>query len=240
VPEWISQALASPSITPTVLAAAFALGIVGAVTNCCNLPVIGAIAGYSGSLAGKGLPGGSQRRAVIAGALSFMLGTAVALAVIGAAAGLLSQTLGAALGKYWRIFAGLIMVLLGSATLGLVPLKIPTPGILRGDAPVGPRQAMLAGFAIGGGVTVCSAGCNPALFLVIGMATLHAHAAAGAALLAAFAIGYGLPLAGALIGVGLGVEKLSAAVRKAAPAIRVTAGVLLIGVGFYLLAFGGR
>jgi len=240
VTEWISQTLASPSITPTVLAAAFTLGIVGAVTNCCNLPVLGAIAGYSGSLAGKGLPGTGQRRAVIVGGLSFMLGTAVALAALGAAAGLLGQTLGAALGEYWRIFAGLIMVLLGCATLGLVPIKLPTPGILRSDAPIGPKQAMFVGFAIGGGVTVCSAGCNPALFLVIGMATLQAHAAAGAALLAAFAIGYGLPLAGVLVGVGLGVERLSVAVRRAAPAIRIVAGVLLIGVGFYLLTFGGR
>jgi cytochrome c biogenesis protein CcdA len=52
-------------------------------------------------------------------------------------------------------------------------------------------------------------------------------------LMAAFGVGFSLPLAAILLGVSLG--KASLKLRKADGAIRAVAGVLLVGAGLYLL-----
>ena len=51
--EWINQTLGSPTISLVVLAASLLLGLVAAVSSCCTLPVIGLIAGYSGTSSGQ-------------------------------------------------------------------------------------------------------------------------------------------------------------------------------------------
>jgi cytochrome c biogenesis protein CcdA len=53
-------------------------------------------------------------------------------------------------------------------------------------------------------------------------------------LMALFAVGFSLPLAAILFGVSFGKASLKA--QKADAAIRVSAGVLLVGAGLYLLA----
>ena len=194
--------------------------------------MLAAVAGYSGSLGGSG----GRRRDVVTGGLFFMLGTIVALAAIGTVAGFVSQTVGSSLGKYWKLFAGLVMILLGITSLGLLPFGIPKLGLASRAVPKGPRGAMLFGFALGGGLTACSAGCNPALFVALGMATLQGRTAWGPAILGVFAVGYSLPVAAGLIGLGLGLGKLSSAVQRSAPVIKIVTGSLLVGVGFYLLA----
>ena len=230
--EWISQTLASPTLSVTVIAAAFLLGLVGAVTNCCNLPVVAAVAGYSGTLGEKK----GRRRDVVTGGLFFMLGTIIALAVIGSVAGFVSQTVGSSLGRYWKLFSGLVMILLGITSLGLLPFGLPKLGLASRVMPNGPRGAMLFGLAMGGGLTACSAGCNPALFVALGMATLQGRTVWGTAILGVFAVGYSLPVAAGMIGLGLGLDRLSSAVQKSAPVIKIVAGCLLTGVGLYLLA----
>ena len=229
--DWISQTLQSPTLGLTVLLSALLLGLVGAVTSCCNLAVIAAVAGYSGTESEK-----RNRRDILIGGLFFMLGAFVALATLGAVTGLISQTVGSTLGVYWKLFAGLVMVLFGLATLKLLPFRLPSLGSATGSIPRGTVKAMVFGFVIGGGITACSACCNPALFVALGMATLQGRTTWGAAIMAAFAVGYSLPLTGAVVGLGFGFGKLGSMTRQLAPAINATAGILLIGVGFYLLA----
>ena len=65
-------------------------------------------------------------------------------------------------------------------------------------------------------------------------AVLQGHALWGMVLMAAFGIGFSLPLSAILFGVSFGKASLKA--QKAEAAIRVVAGVLLVGAGFYLLA----
>ena len=48
--EWSAEILKSSPFSIAVFPAAFLLGIVGSMTSCCNLPVLGAIAGYSGTV----------------------------------------------------------------------------------------------------------------------------------------------------------------------------------------------
>jgi cytochrome c biogenesis protein CcdA len=229
--NWINLTLGSPAFSVTVLLAALLLGLFAAVSSCCNLVVIGALAGYSGAASEKRVD-----RTILLGGLSFMLGTIIALATLGAVTGFVSQTVGSTLGAYWRLFAGAIMVFFGLASLNLLPIKLPDFGPRTGVIPNGTLRALIYGLAIGGGTTACSVGCNPVLPVALGVATLQGHTMWGATILGSFAVGYSLPLAGGIIGLSLGLNKLSAVIQKLAPLIKASAGIILIGAGLFLLA----
>ena len=166
-----------------------------------------------------------------------MLGTVVALGAMGAVTGFVGDAAGAVLGKYWKLAAGLIIVCFGLASLNLLPFSLPSVR-LSGKSEGGMLGAMVYGLALGGGTATCAIGCNPVLPMALGYATLQGNTGWGAAILGAFAVGYGLPLAAAIVGLGMGLGRLATIAQKATPALRVISGVLLLGVGFYLLAAG--
>jgi cytochrome c-type biogenesis protein len=233
--EWIQQVLDTTTPGLSVLPAALLLGFLGSVTSCCNFALVGAIAGYSSSLSEHG----ERKRILIAG-LSFMLGTFIALAALGAVTGFIGKVAGESLGIYWQLFAGLIMVFLGLASLDLLPFSLPR-FIATNNSNVTVKQrgfwsSMLYGLAVGGGATTCSMCCNPVLPAMLGYTTLQGGIAWGTAVLGMFAVGYSLPLALGLVGLGLGLGKLRSIAGKATPIVRIVAGMILIGVGFYLLA----
>jgi len=60
------------------------------------------------------------------------------------------------------------------------------------------------------------------------------HILWGMTLMAVFGVGFSLPLGAILLGVSLG--KAAIKMQKAEAVIRITAGVLLVCAGFYLLA----
>jgi cytochrome c biogenesis protein CcdA len=227
--EWINQVMGSPMLTLAVLPAAFFLGVLGAVSSCCNVAVLGAIAGYS-------LGENRSQRTILLSGLFFLLGTIIALAVAGAITGFVSQLAGSVLGGYWKLFAGFIMILFGLVSLKLLPFNLPDfftqKAMPSGNSVIG---AIVFGFAIGGSTTACSASCNPVILIALGAAALHGHTLWGAAILALFALGYALPFSGAIIGLGLGFEKLTVFSQKVTPIIVNVAGIMMIGSGFYML-----
>ena len=171
-----------------------------------------------------------------ASAVWFLVGTMLALLILGFVAGLVGQAAQAFLGRYWKLFAGVVAVLFGLATLKLLPFKL-SSGVRKGgesSASGGKMGAVLGGLFLGGGVAACSLPCNPGIFIVIGASVLMGKVLWGMVLMAAFAVGFGLPLAAILFGVSFG--KASLKVQKADTAIRMVAGVLLVGAGLYLLA----
>ena len=175
------------------------------------------------------------RRTALGSAVSFMIGTVVALVVLGFVAGFVGQSAQALLGRYWKLFAGVIAVVLGLAALKLLPVKLPqmrrnARTAAAGQGTLGP---VLVGLLMGGGVAACSLPCNPGIFVVLGAAVLQGHAVWGMVLMAAFAVGFSLPLSAILLGVSFG--KASFKAQKAEAAIRVVAGALLVCAGFYLL-----
>ncbi len=85
--EWSAAMLKSSTLSLAVFPAAFLLGIIGSVTSCCNLPVLGAIAGYSGTIGHD-----SGRRGLLVAALFFMLGTVAAFAALGAVSGFIGKS----------------------------------------------------------------------------------------------------------------------------------------------------
>ena len=87
---------------------------------------------------------------------------------------------------------------------------------------------------MGGGVAAAALCCNPGIFIVIGASIMMGHILWGMVLMAAFGVGFSLPLGAILFGVAFGTASIK--VQKVEAAIRVVAGVLLVGAGFYLLA----
>lgn len=228
---WLTEVFKSSVFSPAVFPAAFLLGLVASITSCCNLPVLGAIAGYSGTLGNE-----SNRRSLLLTALFFMLGTVSAFAFLGAVSGFVGQVAGASLGFYWKLVAGFIFVFFGLATLNLLPWSFAKLGFKGSSRMRQSSGATIYGFAVGGGATACSAICNPVLPVALAMTTLQGHTIWGAAILAVFSVGYSFPMVGVLMGLGFGFARLASVIQKINPLIQTIAGVILITIGFYLLA----
>ena len=229
--QWVTETLQSASMGPLAVPLAVLLGLVSAVASaCCTLPAMGMLVAYSGTREEL------NRRTAFASAISFMAGTTLALIVLGFVAGFVGQAAQALLGRYWKVFAGLIAIVLGLAALKLLPLKLPQLARKSASRPSsqGVVGVAVVGLLMGGGVAACSLPCNPGIFIVLGAAVLQGHALWGMVLMAAFGIGFSLPLSAILFGVSFGKASIKA--QKVEAAIRVVAGVLLVGAGFYLLA----
>ncbi len=209
---------------------AFVLGLASAVAStCCALPILGAVVGYAG------MQENIDKRSNLLAALFFMIGTIISLLILGSVAGLIGQVAQSILGNYWKIFAGIIAIIVGIGALNLLPFKI--PGMQSG--PVGnPKRGLLeaaaVGLIMGGAVSVCSLGCNPGIFIILGVAVLQGYTLWMFGILSAYAIGFSLPLAALMLGVTLG--KSAIGFKKVDSAIRIAAGIMLIGVGFYFLS----
>ncbi|MDD5678507.1 MAG: cytochrome c biogenesis protein CcdA [Kiritimatiellae bacterium] len=229
--KWVTDTLQAASMGPAALPLAFLLGLASAVASaCCTLPAMGMLVAYSGARQDV------NRCTAFESAMAFMIGTTLALMILGCVAGFVGQAAQALLGRYWKIFAGVIAVLLGLAALKLFPVKLPqfTRKSETRSAIQGKLGAVVVGLVIGGGVAASSLPCNPGIFIVIGASILMGKIFWGMILMAAFGVGFSLPLGAILLGVSLG--KAAIKIQKAEAAIRIIAGVLLVCAGFYLLA----
>jgi len=229
--QWVTTTLQSASLGPMALPLALLLGLVSALASaCCTLPAMGMLVAYSGTRED------ANRKNAVVSAISFMIGTTLALIVLGLVAGLVGQTAQALLGKYWKLFAGFMAVVLGLVALKLLPLKLPQLRRKTEVRSTGPGMlgTVLVGLLMGGGVAAASLPCNPGIFVVIGASIVMGHTLWGMVLMAAFGVGFSLPLGAILFGVAFGKASLKA--QKAEAIIRVVAGALLVVAGFYLLA----
>jgi cytochrome c biogenesis protein CcdA len=226
--EWIRHALSPAQMSFAVFPAVFMLGLLGAATSCCTLPLLGAVAGYAGTnvVAARG------RRELLAIGLSFMLGTILSLALLGALMGFAGRVAGASMGRYARFAGGFLMVLFGLAGMGILPFRLPR--IRLGPRAIG-SGAVVYGFAVGGASTACSVGCNPLLAIVVSAVVLKGATLSGAGIFAVFALGYSVAPAAGLVGIGLGLGRLGANAGRWVRAVNLCAGALLIITGFYLL-----
>ncbi|MFH0795592.1 MAG: cytochrome c biogenesis protein CcdA [Candidatus Omnitrophota bacterium] len=227
----ITTILQSAGTGAAALPLAFLLGLVSAVASaCCTLPAMGMLVAYSGTRQDV------TRRSTLASTVWFLVGTTLSLIILGFVAGFVGQTAQVFLGRYWKLFAGAVAVLLGLATLKLLPFRLPNRTRKDGEpsASGGKIGAALGGLFLGGGVAACSLPCNPGIFIVLGAAVLQGHILWAMALMTAFAIGFSLPLSAILFGVSFGKASIKA--QKADAAIRTIAGILLVGIGFYFFA----
>jgi cytochrome c biogenesis protein CcdA len=228
--EWISSVLNSDHSGIVVLVAVFLLGVISVFTCACNFAVLGAVAGYTGTIGASG-----KTKKVIVSSLFFLLGTIIALSAVGCLIGFASEWVSASMGNYWKIAAGIIAILFGVYTLDILPFKIPGISTNFQSKRSGIAGAMLFGFVMGGAVSLGSLCCNPIFPIVMGASFLKGSTLWGFAMLFFYALGYGATLAAGMLGVGLGIGKISNWLTKFAVAIKYVGGITLIVLGFYLI-----
>jgi len=226
--QQIMDKLQLVSSQPLGLVFAMLLGTVSAAAStCCTLPALGLVAGYSGT------QNQGNRKDIIKSAILFMIGTIVSLMIIGAISGFVGQVAQSTLGRYWKIFAGVIAVILGLASLKLLPFNISFGKFSPTKRELGPIGQIITGIALGGIVAVSSLPCNPGIFIVMGAAILQGAVLWAICLLGFYAIGFALPLGLLMLGISLGNFTLAS--KGMDKAMRWISGGILIVIGFYFL-----
>ena len=226
--QQIIEKLQYASSEPVGLLFALLLGMGSAVAStCCTLPALGLVASYSGAKEQN------SHKDLIKSTLFFMLGTIVSLMLIGVVSGFIGQIAQSMLGKYWKLFAGILAIFFGLANLKLLPFNLSFGNLETSKKGLGNLGSIFTGFVLGGIVAVSSLPCNPGIFIVMGAAILQGEIFQAMLLLGMFAIGFALPL-GALI-LGISLSKFALASKGIDSAIRWVSGIILIGVGFYFL-----
>jgi cytochrome c-type biogenesis protein len=228
--EWITQAMNADHAGIVVLAAVFLMGAIGVVTCGCNFAIIGVVAGYTGSIGSTG-----KTKAIIWSGIFFLVGTIISMAAIGALIGYTSSVISDSFGMYWQIGAGLITIFFGLMTLDLLPFKMPGFQVNSKNKSKGIFSSIVFGFTVGGLATAFNSCCNPVFPIVLAASFVKGSVIWGMLMLVAFALGYGLPLAAAMVGIGLGFGKISKTTSAIGKVIKYAGGIALIVLGFYFL-----
>jgi cytochrome c-type biogenesis protein len=227
---WIHQVLSNEHATITVLIAVFLMGIISVVTCGCNFAILGVVAGYSGASSVT-----DKSKTVWLRGIAFLLGGIISMATIGALFGYASSLISNSFGNYWKIAAGLIAILFGLYSMNLLPFALPGLSIKKRQTQQGIFSAILFGLAIGGLSTALNSCCNPIFPVILAASFVKGSAIWGLMMLSAFALGYGLPLAAAIVGFGLGLGKISKTLSIVGTVVTYIGGITLLALGFYLL-----
>jgi cytochrome c-type biogenesis protein len=204
---------------------AFAAGLLSFATPCV-LPLVPA---YLSAVTGA-QPGATGRRVVLA-SLPFIAGFTAVFVALGAAAG----AAGGLLAENRQILlavAGLIVVVLGFAFMGLLPLplfeRLAAPELVEGARRRG-SSALL-----GGAFGVCAAPCiGPVLASILALASESRTVVQGSLLLLVYSGGLAVPF----LLVGVGFTRVLGAfrwLRDRYREVRIVSGALLVAVGLLL------
>ena len=207
------------------IALAFTAGLVSFATPC----VLPLVPGYLSAVAGVA-PGAGGRR-VVASSLPFVAGFTLVFVALGAAAaatcGLLEENR-----RVVSQAAGLVVVVLGFAFMGLLPLpffdRLAAPELVEGARRRGSSALLGAAFA------VCAAPCvGPVLATILVLASDTSTVVQGSVLLLVYSLGLALPFL--LVGVGFArTMRAFRWLRDRYAAVRVVSGATLVAVGLLL------
>jgi cytochrome c-type biogenesis protein len=204
---------------------AFLAGLVSFATPC----VLPLVPGYLAAVSGREVGAGGRR--VVLASLPFLGGFTAVFVGLGAAAaaagGLAGQNREFLLGA-----AGLAVVVLGFAMMGLLPLPfldhLAAPALIQGARQTG--SSVLLGAAFG----LCAAPCiGPVLASILALASEGQTVAQGTFLLLVYSLGLAVPF----VAVGVGFDRAMSAfrwLRDRYQVLRVAAGALLVGIGLLL------
>jgi cytochrome c biogenesis protein CcdA len=226
-----SESLGQVMQTRPVLAyGASYLGGVIATASPCILASIPLVIGFVG-----GYAGGNKKQAFFY-SLTFVVGLAVVMSALGAAAALMGTMFGQ-VGTYWYFVVSVILMVMGLQLAGVINLK------LGGNAQrFLPRRTGLIGALILGMLfgLVLSPCASPVLAVILTVAAVKGEVAYGSTLLFAYALGQGtlVILAGTFTGV---IESfLQSKGAKFGTIMQQGAGVLIFLVGAYIFFQGIR
>ncbi|SON57436.1 thiol:disulfide interchange protein precursor [Hartmannibacter diazotrophicus] len=203
----------------------------------CVLPIVPP---YLAWLAGVGFedlqqekPGSEQRRRILMSAIAFVLGFATVFVALGATASIIGRTIA----QYFdvlSIIAGVIIIVMGLHFLGVfrIGLLFREARVTVRTKPVGLLGAYVLGLAFAFGWTPC---VGPVLAAILFVAGASDTAARGAILLAAYALGLGIPfiLAAAFASPFL---KWAARFRRHMHKVEMAMGGLLVVTGILFVS----
>jgi cytochrome c-type biogenesis protein len=207
------------------VALAFAAGLLSFATPC----VLPLVPGYLSAVSGA-VPGAAGRK-VVAASLPFLAGFTAVFVALGA----LAAATGGLAGDNRRLVmqvAGLLVVVLGLAFMGLLPFpwldRLARPELVEGARRSGSSALLGAAFA------VCAAPCvGPVLAGILALASDEATIAQGSLLLFVYSLGLAVPF----LLVGLGFARVMGAARwfrDHYDVVRVVSGAILVAIGLLL------
>lgn len=168
------------------------------------------------------------RRAVLYGSM-FIFGIVVIHVLLGLIAGSGGQWVKSLLGRYWGLYLGPLLILLGIMWPGWIRIKLPALP-MRAKPVTGAVGALLLGIPFS--VAICPF-CTPALLILLGVAAMVGSPIYAAGLLLAFALGRAVPI---LIGaVAMGWLENLKLLGRYQKAFEVGGAVVLILAGLYML-----
>ena len=228
--HWINQVLSNEHASIMILIAVLVMGMLSVFTCACNFAIIGVVAGYSGAS-----PVTGKTKMLIWKGLAFLLGTIISMSVIGALFGFTGKWISDSLGSYWKIAAGLVAIIFGLYSMELVPFKLPGIAIKPKESQQNVFSAIIFGLAVGGLSAACNTCCNPFFPVILAASFVKGSAVWGFIMLTTFAIGFGVPLATMIVGISLGLGKISKALSLVVDITKYVGGFALVALGFYLL-----
>ena len=217
----LATALSSGSVVALPLA--FVAGLAMGLNPCCLAlyPAAAATCCAGACDTEKPRPRGGN-------AIAFVLGTATATTVLGVLAGVAGRTL-EGIGGWTRVVVALVPIVMGLHLLGWV--RVPMPRGMSAFRARGLFGAYASGLLLSLVIGPCG---TPALAAILSYAAFRGSIVFAAVLLFLYGLGNGVPLVIA----GTASDRVTAWLAKVGWRARMerSAGVLMIGVGVFLLS----
>jgi cytochrome c biogenesis protein CcdA len=206
--------------------ACFFGGVVSSASPCV-LAMIPLVIGYVG-----GYAEGSQKKA-IQYSLMFTLGLTITFTILGIVAGILGRLFGD-VGGFWNYILPPVLILLGLYLLFSDKLNL-NIGLSSRFMPK--KQALFGAFLLGLFFGIVASPCaTPVLGVILTFAATKQNIAYSGGLLLAYALGHWVLVLGAGISAGFAQKVLaSKGIANFSSYSKKVAGVILIGVGIYLI-----
>ncbi len=206
--------------------ACFLGGVVSSASPCV-LAMIPLVIGYVG-----GYAEGSQKKA-IQYSIVFTIGLTITFTVLGIIAGAMGRLFGD-VGRFWNYALPPVAILLGLYLLGVFNFNI---GISQKFLPK--KKAILGALLMGLFFGIVASPCaTPVLAVILTFAAAKKEIVYSGGLLLAYALGHWVLVLGAGISAGFAQRVLaSKGISNFSTYSKKAGGVILIGVGIYLLTY---
>ncbi len=215
---------------PVLAYGASYLGGVVATASPCSLASIPLIIGFVG-----GYAGGNKRQAFYY-SLTFVIGLALVMSILGAAAALMGTLFGQ-VGVQWYFVVAAILMVMGLQLSGLINFRI--GGVSQNFLPkrTGLLGALILGLLYGLVLSPCA---SPELAVILTLAAVKGEVAYGSSLLFAYALGRGTLVILAGTFTGMLENFLQSKNARFGVIMQQAAGILIFFAGAYIFFEGIR